>query len=322
MTRVALLAVPGCWATGPLGIRDQISVSNAYASRLGKDVELTPIVATVDGRDVRAVSGFQISAQASVADLGRVDLIVAPAVPDDVESAIEKNRPIVDWMRWQSEQGAHFAASSSALPLLAAADVLNDRTVAASPAIARALGARYTDVKFVTDRPLVEDGPLTTYGSALAQYQLGLCIIRKYMGEEVAALVASSFSFADVGAPFTVVDRGAGCVDADIDRVVRWVDEHLHDELRVEVLARRFGMSERNLRRRFGAEMGEPLAAYVQRSRLTKARDLLGSSNKDPEAVAFECGFSDTRALSRFLKTHTGRTLKQFRAADAEQLQH
>ena len=271
---------------------------------------------------MRAASGFQVAAQAAVTDLGQVDLIVPPAVPEDVDLTIANNGTLVDWIRTQAAGGAHFACSSIALPLLAAADVLNDRVVAASPAIARVLSARYGRIKFVTDRPLVEDGPVTTYGSALAQYQLGLCLVRKYIGEEVAALTATSFSFADVGASFTVVDRTVGCVDAEIDRVVRWVGEHLHDELRVEVLARRFGMSERNLRRRFGAEMGEPLAAYVQRGRLAKARELLASSSKDAEAIAFECGFSDTRALSRFLKTHTGTTLKQFRSSQAAELPH
>lgn len=322
MTRVALLAVAGCWGTGPMGIRDQLAVANLYAGRLGKTAAFEPIVVSVDGSNVRAASGFVITAQAAVADLGKVDLIIPPAVPEDVDRTIANNRPAIDWMRAQAALGVRFACSSSALPLLAAADVLNDRTVAASPSMARALNARYARVRVVTDRALVIDGAVTTYGSSLAQYQLGLCLVRKYLGEEVAALTARAFSFADVGGSFTVVDRAAGCVDADIDRVVRWVDEHLHEELRVEVLARRFGMSERNLRRRFGAEMGEPLAAYVQRGRLTRARTLLASSGKDVEAIAFACGFSDTRALSRFLKTHTGSTLKQFCTARTAGLQH
>ncbi len=322
MTRVVLLAVPGCWGTGPMGIRDQLSIANAHAAKLGKTERFDPIIASVDGLDVRAASGFRIAAQAAVAELGKVDLIVPPAIPDDVNRTIANNQGAVTWMRSQAAAGTRFACSSSALPLLAAADALNDRMVAASPAMARALGALYSRIRFATDRTLVDDGVVTTYGSALAQYQLGLCVVQQYLGEEVAALTATAFSFADVGGSFTVVDRTAGCVDADIDRVVRWVDQHLHEELRVEVLARRFGMSERNLRRRFGAEMGEPLAAYVQRGRLTKARTLLAESSKDVEAIAFECGFADTRALSRFLKTHTGSTLRQFCTSRPAELPH
>ncbi len=95
--------------------------------------------------------------------------------------------------------------------------------------------------------------------------------------------------------------------------IMRYLDEHLTDELNIDALADKFYISRFHMMRRFREETGTTIHSYISDHRLMLARDLIGQGEAATE-VCFKCGFgsysSFSRAYSKFFgTTPTGRML-------------
>jgi AraC family transcriptional regulator len=108
-----------------------------------------------------------------------------------------------------------------------------------------------------------------------------------------------------------VHDRTVQRVDAVLDHI----DQHLSDDLCLEVLARRAAMSPFHFHRLFRAWMGETLNHFVRRRRLeTAAGRLRHCPDESVTAIALHCGFASPESLARAFRSHFGMTPSRWRA--------
>ena len=111
--------------------------------------------------------------------------------------------------------------------------------------------------------------------------------------------------------------------DKRIAEILRYIDEHLSEDLDAETLAKAFFISKYHLMRQFRRETGTTIHLYITQKRLVKARELMDSGMRATEAC-YRCGWrsysSFTRAYGKHLgTTPTGRTdAGQAREADFE----
>jgi transcriptional regulator GlxA family with amidase domain len=84
-----------------------------------------------------------------------------------------------------------------------------------------------------------------------------------------------------------------------IEELRSWAVEHLTDDLRVEDLAAKAGMSPRNFARVFLKDTGMTPARYVEKLRVEAARRRLEESEDPLEKIASDCGFHSPLALRR-----------------------
>ena len=111
--------------------------------------------------------------------------------------------------------------------------------------------------------------------------------------------------------------------DKRIAEILRYIDEHLSEDLDAETLAKAFFISKFHLMRQFRRETGTTIHLYITQKRLVKARELMDSGMRATEAC-YRCGWrsysSFTRAYGKHLgTTPTGRTdAGQAREADFE----
>jgi AraC-like DNA-binding protein len=73
-------------------------------------------------------------------------------------------------------------------------------------------------------------------------------------------------------------------------------------------------MSERSFYRAFSMATGESPLTYLQKLRLTKAAEILQSTDKNVTEVAFECGFNDSSYFARQFRRVFGVSPRQFQA--------
>jgi len=105
--------------------------------------------------------------------------------------------------------------------------------------------------------------------------------------------------------------------------ILRYIDEHIAEDLDAEVLAKAFFISKYHMMRQFRRETGTTIHLYITQKRLVKARELMDSGMRATEAC-YRCGWrsysSFTRAYGKHLgTTPTGRTdVGQVREADFE----
>ena len=85
-----------------------------------------------------------------------------------------------------------------------------------------------------------------------------------------------------------------------------WIADSLDADLSVAALAERAHMSPRNFARAFKREIGVTPAAYVERTRVERAQQLLQSPGAVLEEVALQCGFGSEDRMRRSFQRRLG----------------
>ena len=96
--------------------------------------------------------------------------------------------------------------------------------------------------------------------------------------------------------------------------VVKYIMNHLDQELGLDILAKQFHISRSHLRRRFQEETGISLGEYIRRSRITKAMYHLNQKEKNISEIAELCGYSSIQAFSRAFREKISMTPLAYRA--------
>lgn len=101
---------------------------------------------------------------------------------------------------------------------------------------------------------------------------------------------------------------------AQRQRLVDYIDAHLHDSLSLPALAAVVGLGVCSFARRFRSSFGVAPHAYVTAQRVARAQRLLADPARVPKQVAVDCGFADQAHLNRVFKARTGLTPGEFRS--------
>lgn len=97
-------------------------------------------------------------------------------------------------------------------------------------------------------------------------------------------------------------------------KAVRYIAENYDDaQLDLSAAAKHAGISRRNLEAAFKRHLGYSMFERVERLRLERAMELIKKSDCRGHEIAAICGFSNTDHLSRVLKKHFGKSLRQLR---------
>jgi transcriptional regulator GlxA family with amidase domain len=216
-------------------------------------------------------------------------------------------------------RGARVAAVSTGVCTLAAAGLLDGRRVAIPSMYADELARRFPKVTVDAAARYVDDDPIFTSAGTAAGIDLCLHLIRTVHGPSAAAAVAHSMV---LGAPAAVAH---GMVlgppphgkrrDDPIAELLGWALGNLHEDLSVDLLARRALQSRRSFARRFRAFTGTSPYAWVLEQRLRLAQQLLET---DPglavEDAAGRAGFSSAALLRQHFQRRFGCSPTQYRA--------
>lgn len=87
--------------------------------------------------------------------------------------------------------------------------------------------------------------------------------------------------------------------------IVRYLHDHLEEDLSIDRIADAFYISKSHMMRRFKAETGYTIHGYLTEKRLLAARDRISSGTPVTEA-AFQSGFRDYSAFARAYKKQFG----------------
>jgi len=101
--------------------------------------------------------------------------------------------------------------------------------------------------------------------------------------------------------------------DSSIARAQEFIGEHFKEDLAIDDIAKRGGMSVRNFSRRFKSATGESFSNYIQKLRIETAKRLLESAEFSASEVMYRVGYSDERSFRRLFKRHTGLSPKHYR---------
>ena len=97
-----------------------------------------------------------------------------------------------------------------------------------------------------------------------------------------------------------------------IEAILRYIKEHLNEDLSLENLSKEFSISPIYFHNSFKKAVGSTLHGYVEEQRIKKAITLLTATHLTLTRIAFECGFTSQSYFSFVFKRHTGKTPRQY----------
>lgn len=302
--RVVLVAFPDVQALDVTGPSEVFSL----AERAHAGAYATELVTTA-GLPFRTSSGLQLTPDGSIPTCGGAIDTLLVAGGRGVRSAVA-DEALSSWLRLAARRSRRVGSVCTGAFLLARAGLLNGRRATTHWTACSALQRSYPAIAVAFDPIFVRDGNLYTSAGVTAGIDLALALVEEDLGPRAALEVARElvlFIRRPGGqAQFSAGLAGQAAERPSLRSLQAWIADHLDDDLSVAALARRAFMSERNLARVFGQQVGVTPAAYVEALRLERARTLLETTDAQLEEVAGRCGFGTVETLRRTF----GRRLK------------
>ena len=104
----------------------------------------------------------------------------------------------------------------------------------------------------------------------------------------------------------TTIGLLAAFNDKRLQKALEIIHSNGSNELTLDILAERVGMSRSNLAARFKETVGQTPMKYLMKWQLMQARNLLESTNKPISIIAEEIGYTSDAAFSRAFKVYLG----------------
>jgi transcriptional regulator GlxA family with amidase domain len=263
-------------------------------------------VCTAEASPLRSNAGFTIDTPHGLEALRWADLVCVPGWPhhrmgDPVPGEV------VTALRRAHRRGARIVSFCSGAFVLAGAGLLDgvtctmhwmhvERFRRCHPALEVDASALYSG-----------DGQVFTSAGTAAAVDLCLHLVRLDHGAEVANVIARRMvvpPHRDGGqAQFVEAPVPAAPSGDDLSATLEWACARLHDELSVEVLARRAAMAPRTFARRFKEVTGTTPLQWLLAQRVLLAQRLLETTALPVEQIAQRCGFGAAATL----RLHFGR---------------
>jgi len=248
---------------------------------------------------------------------------VIPGWADD----FRQPRPeTIEAIRAAYARGARLMSICIGSFVLAATGLLDGRRATTHWRWAERLQARYPRVRVDPSVLYIDDGQILTSAGTAAGIDLGLHVVRLDYGADVANQVARRIVMPphrDGGQAQYIETPVPVAADADpIGETLRWIVEHLDEELTVDGLAARAALSPRSFLRHFRATTGTTPIDWILRQRIGLAQRLLETTDLPLEFVAERSGFGSAVTMrhhfARRVQTSPQAYRRTFRAAGVQ----
>ncbi|AMM08522.1 helix-turn-helix domain-containing protein [Streptomyces albidoflavus] len=257
---------------------------------------------------------FTLTGVAGLEAADAADTLIVPNRPD---TEVPRRPAVLDAVRRAHARGARLVGFCSGAFTLAEAGVLDGRRATAHWQWADDFRARFPSVRLEAEVLFVDDGDILTAAGSAAALDLGLHLVRRDHGAEVANAVSRRLVFAAhrEGGQRQFVERPMPDLpDESLAPVLAWAQERLDAPLTVAGLAARAAVSPATLHRRFQAQLGTTPLTWLTRERLALACRLIERGESRFEVVARRSGIGTAAHLRTLMRRETGITPSAYRS--------
>ncbi|HEX5234300.1 MAG TPA: DJ-1/PfpI family protein [Silvibacterium sp.] len=300
--RILLLAAPGSQIldlVGPFQVFTRAAEIHARNHPGAPPLYFLEVVTTQPGM-LRTSCGLRLEAHRTFRQVrGAVDTLLI--VGGSSVEAGEEEDAVVESLRCMAPRLRRIGSVCTGAFLLARAGLLDDRRATTHWKYCEMLARRYPSVKVEADPIFICDGNVYTSAGVTAGMDLALALVEEDAGSKLALEVARELVLY-LRRPGGQSQFSAALSLQASDRqpfrdLEAWALEHLRNDLSVDALAARVGMSPRNFARVFRDEMNTTPAKFVESLRLEAARRRLQESKASLESIATTCGFRNCDAM-------------------------
>ena len=277
-------------------------------------------VLTLDGEALTSSSGVHILPNESLEEAGRLDVLVVIA---GMRPERYCDRRTIAILRRLARQGCRLGAISTGSYILARAGLLDGYRCTIHWEHIAGFQEAFPELD-VTDELYEIDRNRFTCSGGTAAIDLVLSLIGLDHGRELATRVAEQFiheRIRDRHDPQRMALRArVGVSHPKLLKVIELMEASLEEPLPRSDLARRTGLSTRQLERLFRKYLGRTPTRYYLELRLQKARSLLMQTSMSVLDVALACGFVSASHFSKCYREYYAKTPRQERQLEPQAL--
>ncbi|MGQ0799323.1 MAG: GlxA family transcriptional regulator [Pseudomarimonas sp.] len=235
---------------------------------------------------------------------------------DDIIRTLNALGPEIELIRAMHARGVTIASTCCGAFILAEAGLLDGRRATVSWWLDAVFRERYPRVQLDADAMLIEDGSVATTGGSSAVINYVLRLIGRVGGEDLAQLTSRLLLVdreRNSQAPYVSMALRERPRHTLTEKAERYINEALHGEISVGVLAEHCGTSERSLHRHFRAHFGVSPLEHIQHLRVERAKAMLESTLLSFDEIVGRCGYSDVSSFRKLFKRATTMTPQDYR---------
>jgi transcriptional regulator GlxA family with amidase domain len=317
MKHISILIPQGdCSLVNVQGTHQIFSEVNGVLARAGK-----PPMFKIQLVGIRkansAINGlFTIHPDVLIDDVEHTDLIIIPAIHGNKRKMLEENKEFLPWLVQQHKQGAAIASLCIGAFLLASTGLLNGRKVATHWVEADSFREMFPDAILVPDKIITDEQGIYTSGGAYSWLNLVLYLIEKFAGRDMAIVCSKLFEIQierNSQSAFMIFNPQKQHEDEVIKQVQEYIEKNYEEKFSVDDLAMKFGLSRRNLERRFRKVTYNSIVEYLQRVRIEAAKQTLERNRENVNEAMYKAGYNDIKAFRTTFKKLTGLSPLEYR---------
>jgi transcriptional regulator GlxA family with amidase domain len=289
--------------TGPLEVFAGATTHIEQSQRHRGAATYRVVVAGLEPGIVRTESGLGLVADVALQSLRheQIDTLVLPG--GDGVHAASSNEALISDLATLATHTRRVATVCTGTFVAGAMGLLDGRKVTTHWARARRLARQHPECVVDAEPIWCRDGNVWSSAGVTSGIDLALGLVEDDVGADVAQDIARWLVMflrrpggqSQFAAPVWRPVATNPCVRRAQDMVA---SDPTGDH-RLDVLARRVGLSTRHFVRTFTAELGEPPGRYIERVRVETARSLLETTDDPVAAIARQAGFGSPETLRR-----------------------
>jgi transcriptional regulator GlxA family with amidase domain len=319
MTEVTILFLDGTFsstAVGPMEVFRHAGTLWNFLTEKRQVPRFHVTTASVDGRAVRCDGSIYIQPDVAITAIRRTDLIFIPTTGLSIDDVVERNAPVVPWLRRWHKRGVAIASVCSGVGLVAATGLLDGKRATTHWGLAERFRTKYPKVRWMPELMVTEDRGFYCGGGVHAALDLSLYLVEKFCGHEVALQTAKALLIETPRAwqaGFAIVPLKTEHSDDGISRAQEWLHQNFHQTFPLQAPANRVGMSLRNFVRRFKQATGDSPLIYLQKLRVAAAKRLLEDDHRSMQEISGAVGYHDVAFFRGLFQRHTGVSPGEYR---------
>jgi transcriptional regulator GlxA family with amidase domain len=307
----------------PVGMLDVAGPLEVF--KLAPDYEV--VIASPEGTtELQLNHGFKLSDAIPFTELvGPIDTLVVAGGPEANHGQYDAY--YLDWIKEAASQSRRVAAICTGAFVLAAAGLLNGKKAVTHWRHCDQLSRQYPSVRVEPDPIFLRDGSTYTSAGITAGMDLALALVEEDHGHKAALAIARilvMFLVRPGGqSQYSHMLSRQAVTSQPLRELQIWMIENLRENLGVERLAERMGMSARHFTRVCLRETRMNPGQFVDRMRVEAAQQMIDSSAMGLKEIADACGFqtplSMRRAFLRILGITAGEYGSRFKRGNPRQ---
>jgi AraC family carnitine catabolism transcriptional activator len=296
---VGVLLLPNCSHLALGAVTEPLFVANWLT---GKPLYRWQTV-SLDGKPVRTASGLTLQVDSATADTAEFDALYVLASFD--VKRLTRDRALKAWLRRVARHGATIAGIETASEVLAAAGLLDGQKVAVHWDNLQGFAESHLQCRAVAELYTVSPKRLTCAGhSAILDMMLAGIAVEQgeaLAGEIAAHLMLPAWRKGEESQPAPWI-KARSSADPILERALAIMERTIEDPIPLRVIARRSGVTARQLQRLFARALDTTPVRHYQRLRLSRAHALLQQTDLSVTEIAVSAGFNSLEHFCRLYR--------------------